>query len=114
MEMTISFRRTTLQLATLLLAALAGSGPAFATDVRFNRDIRPILSNNCFACHGPDEKKRKGGLRLDTFEGATAPRKNKKPGIVPGKPDQSEVIVRVHTDDEDDQMPPPEIGRAHV
>src|SRR5687767_10923634 len=111
MEMTISFRRTTLQLATLLLAALAGSGPAFATDVRFNRDIRPILSDNCFACHGPDEKKRKADLRLDTKEGLFTKLENGAP-VVPGNVKDSEMLRRVTSHDEEDVMPPPKTGKT--
>jgi hypothetical protein len=76
------------------------------TPIDFNRDVRPILSNNCFACHGPDEKERKGDLRLDTFEGATA---NK--AIVPGKPSESELLARLISADADELMPPPKTGK---
>ena len=71
-----------------------------AEPVRYNRDIRPILSDKCFFCHGPDEKKREAKLRLDTREGAL------KSAIVPGKPDKSELLRRVTTKDADDHMPP--------
>lgn len=73
-------------------------------DVDFNRDVRPILSNNCFACHGPDEKERKGKLRLDTQEGALK-------ALTPGKPDDSELIARVASADADMLMPPPKTGK---
>jgi hypothetical protein len=73
----------------------------------FNRDIRPILSNNCFKCHGIDENARKAKLRLDVRDGALAPAKSGKVAIVPGKPDESELIKRILTNDEDDVMPPP-------
>ncbi len=69
--------------------------------VLYNRDIRPILSNHCFFCHGFDEGKREAGLRLDTFEGAT-----EADSIVPGKPDESELIARILSDDPDSVMPP--------
>ena len=72
-----------------------------AEPVRYNRDIRPILSDKCFFCHGPDEQKREAGLRLDTREGAL-----KKHAIVPGKPDKSELFKRVTTKDAGDHMPP--------
>src|SRR5580658_991017 len=80
-----------------------------ATDsvkIQYNRDIRPILSENCFACHGPDSAARKAGLRLDHFDDAIAPRKDKQPAIVPGKPSASELIHRINAPDRDDIMPP--------
>ncbi|MDF1812103.1 MAG: PSD1 and planctomycete cytochrome C domain-containing protein [Verrucomicrobiales bacterium] len=69
--------------------------------ITFNRDIRPILSNHCFACHGFDEKERKADLRLDTEEGAYH-------AIVPGNPEKSEVWQRITSEDEDELMPPPD------
>ena len=74
-----------------------------AGKISYNRDIRPILSENCFFCHGFDKEKREAGLRLDTFQGATS---RKSSAIVPGKPEESELIYRIFTDDEDDHMPP--------
>ena len=74
--------------------------------VDFNRDIRPILSNKCFACHGPDKKTRESGLRLDTFEGAT-----EDGAVVPGDSAESELINRITSDDEDEIMPPPNHGK---
>src|SRR6059036_3052383 len=63
--------------------------------IEYNRDVRPILSENCFACHGADSAARKASLRLDRFEDATAPRKEKPPAIVPGKPEASELVRRI-------------------
>jgi hypothetical protein len=81
-------------------------GPAAAAqDVQFNRDIRPLLSNRCFYCHGPDEKTRKAGLRLDTFEGATRDRGGYR-AISPGKPDESELLRRVTSHEKTEVMPP--------
>lgn len=74
-----------------------------AQRVEFNRDIRPILSDNCFYCHGFDEAHREAGLRLDTFEGAT-----EFDAIVPGDPEESELIRRILSDDPDETMPPPD------
>ena len=78
--------------------------------INFSKDIHPILSENCFACHGPDEQARKGKFRLDTKEGAYKKHKDATP-IVPGRPDDSEVIRRLLTTDPDDRMPPPDSGK---
>jgi hypothetical protein len=84
-----------------------GVARAGAAEVDFQRDVRPILSGICFKCHGPDEETRKGGLRLDVREDALKAGKSGAIAIVPGKPDESEVIKRLFTSDEDDVMPPP-------
>ncbi len=86
----------------------AGGAAVAANKIEFNRDIRPILSQNCFACHGADSASRKAGLRLDHFEDAIAPRKDVMPAVTPGKPEASELVRRIFTTDPDDQMPPPE------
>jgi Protein of unknown function (DUF1553)/Protein of unknown function (DUF1549)/Planctomycete cytochrome C len=70
--------------------------------VEFNRDIRPILSENCYACHGPDKNRRKAKLRLDERASAVGTK-----AIVPGKPDESELVARVFDDDDEAVMPPP-------
>src|SRR5260221_7509371 len=101
-----------------VLIALTGldavSGQA-ADLVDFNRDVRPVLSENCFKCHGPDAKERKGGkkgvgLRLDTPDGALA-ESGGHSAIVPRHPEKSELIRRITTDDPDDKMPPPNSGK---
>ncbi|CAN5911753.1 PSD1 and planctomycete cytochrome C domain-containing protein [soil metagenome] len=79
--------------------------------LQYNRDIRPILSENCFACHGPDESHRKGKLRLDSFEGATADAASGFPAIVPGDGEESEVLWRIESEDDLDRMPPPDSGK---
>lgn len=89
--------------------------PLLVVDARgeapdFNREIRPILSENCFHCHGPDKETREADLRLDTFEGATNGGEFAIP-LEPGKPDESEIIARVFSEDPDDLMPPPESKR---
>ena len=78
--------------------------------VRFNRDIRPIFSDTCFHCHGFDAKSRKAGLRLDIREEALKKTENDVYPIVPGKPEESEIIKRLFSNDPDDIMPPP---KAH-
>ena len=77
----------------------------------FARDVRPILSDHCFACHGPDDKARKAGLRLDTQEGAFAETESGARAIVPGKPGESELIARIESDDPDLLMPPKKSGK---
>ncbi|HEY7312973.1 MAG TPA: DUF1549 domain-containing protein [Gemmataceae bacterium] len=79
-----------------------------ATDapIQFNRDVRPILADACFACHGFDAKARKARLRLDVPEGAFAKRKRTVP-IKPGDPQASAVWTRINSEDEEEVMPPP-------
>src|SRR5690242_4205377 len=77
----------------------------------YNRDIRAILSSNCFACHGRDAEHRQADLRLDVREDALADRDGAGPAIVAGDPDVSLLIARITTEDEADRMPPPETGR---
>jgi hypothetical protein len=90
-------------------AVHAQRGPeATGSIIQFNRDIRPILSDNCFACHGPDSKKLKGGLRLDLRDQAIKPAKSGEIALVPGKPEASELVRRIFATKEDDLMPPPE------
>ncbi|MFN5797253.1 MAG: DUF1549 domain-containing protein, partial [Planctomyces sp.] len=91
---------------------LLGCGEVlFAQQLSFNRDIRPLLSDNCFQCHGPDAAKRQGGLRLDVSEAAIRGG-DSGPAVVPGKPEDSLLIQRIHSTDPELQMPPPESGRA--
>ena len=78
----------------------------------FNRDVRPLLSDNCFACHGPDTGKVKGGLRLDRRDDALHAGKYGKVAIVPGKPGDSELVRRIDTRDGDDAMPPAESHKS--
>src|SRR5687768_13169271 len=78
--------------------------------VEFNRDIRPILSNNCFACHGPDAQKRQAGLRLDLFENATHPADSGTTAIVPGDAAKSELVRRIFAS-HDEQMPPADTNK---
>src|SRR5688500_8895708 len=73
--------------------------------IDFGRDILPILSQNCFLCHGPDEGTREAKLRLDTREGVFRER-NDITIVVPGHPDQSELILRITSKDPDEAMPP--------
>src|SRR5262250_993505 len=76
------------------------------TPVSFNRDIRPIFSDTCFRCHGPDKNARKAELRLDIREEATKKTKSGVVPIVPGKPEESEIIRRIFSNDENERMPP--------
>ena len=73
--------------------------------VDFNREVRPLLSDRCFQCHGPDEEHRKGDLRLDLEDAATAE------AIVPGQPDKSSLLLRITHLDADERMPPEELGK---
>jgi hypothetical protein len=88
----------------LTLASLASAAePPVPARIEFNRDVRPILSDNCFYCHGPDKGHREADLRLDLRDEAL-----KAGAITPGKIADSDLVARILTDDEDDLMPPPD------
>ncbi len=86
--------------------------PAAAQPVEFSRDIRPILSNNCYACHGPDSKFRQANLRLDLLDNAFTERRSGRTPIVPGDPDASMLVQRINAEDPGDRMPPPESNKS--
>ncbi len=90
----------------------AGNSEGGAEKLSFNDDVVPILSENCYACHGPDPSMRKSGLRLDLREAALEDRKDSGPSIVPGEPDRSLLIHRVETDVLNERMPPPEAHKT--
>lgn len=116
-----------MKISTIFASVTALFLPAFSVDtldaadapVNFQRDIRPILSDNCFFCHGPDDSKREADLRLDTRTGLfgeltnTGKGKQKKttPPVIPGKPAGSELIQRIRSTDEYTQMPPLDSGK---
>ena len=95
----------------VVLLVGSGGGQLFADEpakIDFNFQIRPLLSDRCFRCHGPDSAARKAKLRLDTREGTFKPLDDGWAVVAPGHPDKSEMIRRIFTDDEDDHMPPPD------
>src|SRR5215475_12477605 len=94
-------RYLSLALALALVPGVRADGPA-PEKVNYNRDILPILSDNCFACHGPDAKARKARLRLDVRDEAV----KKKKVIVPGKAGESELILRLTHELPNKRMPP--------
>jgi hypothetical protein len=100
----------TMLFRALLLSALATATAHAAGKLDFNRDIRPILSDNCFACHGFDAKKRKADLRLDVPEGAFTAIEGAFP-IKPGDVEASTIIQRILSHDEDEVMPPPDTNK---
>ena len=107
-----SFSRPLIASGALLTGAGAAAGEP-ARPIDFNREIRPILSNHCFQCHGPDAKKRKGlskPLRLDTEQGAFGDLGGYA-AIVRGNTEESELIRRITSDDANDVMPPPSTGK---
>src|SRR4029079_14282808 len=94
----------------LLLFAIAAPVRAADPPVDFGRDVLPILSDNCFFCHGPDEKARKAKLRFDTKEGAFRVRDGAAV-IIPGQSRESELIRRITAQDDDEKMPRPKSAR---
>jgi mono/diheme cytochrome c family protein len=98
----------------IAFASLVGAGvtAGFAQGgkpgaIAYNEQIQPILAENCFSCHGPDSSTRKGKLRLDRAEFATAKRED-LPAITPGRPEESALIERILSKDEEERMPPAE------
>jgi len=92
----------------LSFASLLACAFAQVAAVDFNQEVRPILAQHCFACHGMDDHSRKAKLRLDLPESAHGKGKSGEFAIVAGQPDKSEVVHRIFSDDPDDVMPPPE------
>jgi uncharacterized protein DUF1553/uncharacterized protein DUF1549/cytochrome c len=97
-------------LLTPIVGCLVATPPQRAGTIEFNRDIRPILSDNCFICHGPAKSARKGGLRFDNEDGAKADLGDYF-AIVPGKPDESKLIERITAADQRKVMPPPSTNK---
>lgn len=89
----------------LALAALLAGTALPAVEIDFSRDIQPILAENCYHCHGPDAPARKGKLRLDVRDAALAPAGSGYASIIPGKPEESELIARIFSSDPDEVMP---------
>src|SRR4051794_2605763 len=99
-------------IASIAAACALGCGIISAAgEIDFNRDIRPILAENCFKCHGFDPGARKAGLRLDDRDGATRPAESGEIAIVPGKSAASELVRRINSGDETVVMPPPDTGK---
>jgi len=96
----------------LTLLALAGLAPVGLGAVAFNREVRPILSDKCFACHGLDAKERKSELRLDTPEGAYGKAESGAVAIKPGDVKGSELWARINAEDKDELMPPPKTHKT--
>lgn len=101
----LSFR-SSLRLLCLGIGLLSCGVSRAKEPVDFNRDIRPILADKCYMCHGPDAKELQGGLRLDLEEVATKPAESGAVAIVPGKAEKSELVLRIFSTDDAEQMPP--------
>ena len=102
--------KLTLSISLVVFANLNAFGDEpIPQTVEFNRDVRPILSDTCFACHGPDNGKRKAELRFDTEAGLATARKGSI--LSAKKPDTSGLIQRITSTDADEVMPPPATGR---
>jgi Protein of unknown function (DUF1553)/Protein of unknown function (DUF1549)/Planctomycete cytochrome C len=97
--------------ATTSLVSSAADRPIPAT-IKFNRDVRPILSDNCFHCHGPDKNARQAELRLDIRDEALKPKDSGATPIVPKKPGESELVRRIQSTDPDEMMPPPDAHKT--
>src|SRR6266568_2528450 len=106
--MTFSSHRVVLAAAHSILAfvLITNSSRGATNTVQFNRDVRPIFAENCFACHGPDKNQRKAKLRLDVREIAL-----EKEAIVPSDPAKSKLIEHIFSTDPEEIMPPPKSNK---
>src|SRR5262249_2760099 len=95
------------------ISRAAHADSAAPQQVRFSLQIRPLLSDRCFSCHGPEDRSRQADLRLDNFAGATKDLGGHA-AIVPGSPDKSEILTRVASNDPDVQMPPPSAHKERL
>ena len=107
-------KRASVLLCLILFAVVESSrcpaAESAAKRIQFNRDVRPILAENCYACHGPDKNARKAKLRLDSRADAVSDHEGTIP-IVPGHPEQSELVTRIRSEDPEEIMPPPKTGK---
>src|SRR5438132_12770912 len=103
-------KATALLLFAFVLLVTSADRATAEAPIHFHRDIRPILSETCFQCHGPDEKQRKAHLRLDTKEGAFA-HLDGGFALVAGNPDESKLWQRITAKDPEERMPPPKSGK---
>jgi len=99
------------QIAAILLVVTACPDGLTADEINYNRDVRPILSDTCYKCHGPDAAERKAGLRLDSHAGAVATLESGSIAIVPGQIDDSQLLARIRSPDHDLIMPPVASGK---
>ena len=102
---------TLLVVLSIPMALLSADEPAASQEIDFRRDVRPLLSDKCFFCHGPDAEERQADLRLDTQEGMLADLGGYR-AVVPGALEESAVVERITSDDPDQQMPPPDSGKS--
>ena len=102
---------TGLATAALVFIPLQAAEPEENSPPDFNRDIRPILADNCYACHGPDQNQRMAGLRLDQQDSALGRLDSGNLAIVPGNPEESELIRRITAEDDARKMPPAYSGK---
>ena len=108
-NMTAKSRKLLLLIPAIFAFAFVDAGVAMAdARISYNRDIRPLFSETCLKCHGPDSGRRKGNLRLDVAESATGKAKSGNTAVVSGQPDQSELIRRITSTAPDKMMPPPD------
>ena len=98
--------------AAALASPMSGMQAAEAVRLQYSRDVRPILADNCFNCHGQDAEHREAGLRLDVLHSDEDETTGAEAVISPGAPDESELIARITSDDPELRMPPADSGKS--